>query len=912
MANLDPLKPLIMQKSGTARRIPKELKEVINSTIQLEECVDEFGEVIVTSEDETIIYIRERDEYNALTADRFRVYNNSGRIAMHPSLEGKKMKVSYDGIGFFMISSERIYHTKDGVNFETLSNILDIAEHGLDEIRTATNNANTATTNANNATGQLNTALGTVADLKSSEDERKANEIIRKNNETNRINEENIRKTNETDRITKENERVTNENSRKTNEDTRILNETGRVNAETQRVTEFTGMKNTIDQFSVCEPYDNAKTYKKYNRVVYQGSSYECKVDTSVGVLPTNTTNWILIALKGTDGLGGDMFKNVYDTNDNGIVDNAEKVNNHTVESDVPSGVVWSDIGKIGSKPVDITGLADGNGLKYDNTNQKWIPSTDLQDLKTQLEDTTLNTFTTNNVITPLTGCIGGFVNINSIQGKTMYKKSDGTITDVWEAGVSLESVGEPIGIGSNLSTPFVSTGIADLKVFAFSCKPNTDYIFKFSKLNIYYSVYKTDGITAIVPYVNANISKNNYFVFNSNNLTSLNIYCKTLDGTSNFPVGYESVELKECQYKIEILSKTQEYIDLDSSKYEVGSIATDGQENNSINTRIRTKKDKMFSIVPNTQYFYKMANGFNISFAFYDNNKNFISTTNWLTDGNFKISNASFFRAIIRYIDDRVMNVQDSSLCGAKVQLSSTFVDATYKQDKTEILTTQPLRKINDTVYDSIDTNGVLTRNCGQVILNGSESWSVDPKISANTINFYLPTGSGYANVPKTTVASKSDKLVSISQEMGYNNNIEGIWQNDSNNTLYITINKSKLATQDVAGFKIWLASNNVTVVYQLATPTTENSNKTLNLTAYKDGSLIVNSGLVNPTVTGTYSTNLGERITSIETSLDGAWNTLLILADKELAMKNISLLTTETTTDLKNKINEILNIWK
>lgn len=44
----------------------------------------------------------------------------------------------------------------------------------------------------------------------------------------------------------------------------------------------------------------------------------------------------------GIDG-GGDMTKSVYDTNDNGIVDNAEQVNGHTVGIDVPSNAVFTD-----------------------------------------------------------------------------------------------------------------------------------------------------------------------------------------------------------------------------------------------------------------------------------------------------------------------------------------------------------------------------------------------------------------------------------------------------------------------------------------------------------------------------------------------------------------------------------------
>lgn len=39
----------------------------------------------------------------------------------------------------------------------------------------------------------------------------------------------------------------------------------------------------------------------------------------------------------------GDMLKSVYDTDNDGIVDNAEKVNNHTVESNVPANAVFTD-----------------------------------------------------------------------------------------------------------------------------------------------------------------------------------------------------------------------------------------------------------------------------------------------------------------------------------------------------------------------------------------------------------------------------------------------------------------------------------------------------------------------------------------------------------------------------------------
>ena len=70
-----------------------------------------------------------------------------------------------------------------------------------------------------------------------------------------------------------------------------------------------------------------------------------------VTLLPETTLVKVLMLKgeKGDSGSGGggsgngDMLKSVYDTNNNGIVDNAEKVNNHTVAKDVPANAVFTD-----------------------------------------------------------------------------------------------------------------------------------------------------------------------------------------------------------------------------------------------------------------------------------------------------------------------------------------------------------------------------------------------------------------------------------------------------------------------------------------------------------------------------------------------------------------------------------------
>lgn len=48
--------------------------------------------------------------------------------------------------------------------------------------------------------------------------------------------------------------------------------------------------------------YASFVTYNKLDVVIYNGSSYVCNVDSTSGVVPTNTDNWGLLAERGSDG----------------------------------------------------------------------------------------------------------------------------------------------------------------------------------------------------------------------------------------------------------------------------------------------------------------------------------------------------------------------------------------------------------------------------------------------------------------------------------------------------------------------------------------------------------------------------------------------------------------------------------
>lgn len=91
----------------------------------------------------------------------------------------------------------------------------------------------------------------------------------------------------------------------------------------------------------------------------------------------------------GADGQGsGDMLTSVYDTDGNGIVDNAEKVNNHTVATDVPSGAVFTDTQSNWNET--------SSSSKAYIQNKPTIPTVNNATLTIQKNGTSVATFTAN------------------------------------------------------------------------------------------------------------------------------------------------------------------------------------------------------------------------------------------------------------------------------------------------------------------------------------------------------------------------------------------------------------------------------------------------------------------------------------------------------------------------------------
>ena len=140
------------------------------------------------------------------------------------------------------------------------------------------------------------------------------------------------------------------------------------------------------------------------------------------------------------------------------------------------------------------------------------------------------------------------------------------------------------------------------------------------------------------------------------------------------------------------------------------------------------------------------------------------------------------------------------------------------YKSNKKEILyfnpTTQTWEKPVLREWDSIEKHSdgkyYYHKRSGEVVLDGSENWKLFNKqstqVDISTFTFTLGGDKANSQLICDKFARKDYRL---NEEFVY---IGGT------PTWIIGVSNSKIASQDVAGFKQWLQANPVTVVYQLA----------------------------------------------------------------------------------------------
>ena len=187
------------------------------------------------------------------------------------------------------------------------------------------------------------------------------------------------------------------------------------------------------------------------------------------------------------------------------------------------------------------------------------------------------------------------------------------------------------------------------------------------------------------------------------------------------------------------------------------------------------------------------------------------------------------------------------------KLQLESGSTPTTYEPYKSNTVTTTEevvLRSLPNGVCDTLNLiTGEYVQRIGEIVLNGSENWKLNNTSNSELITFEIPLFPS-----DILVHDFNDKTITITstllRQVDYLNNECYLTHNlMGNRWTVITVKRSKLATEDLTGFKDWLSKNQVIMQYQLATPVI----KTVDLTglpfAYENGHILLSADSILPT---------------------------------------------------------------
>lgn len=225
------------------------------------------------------------------------------------------------------------------------------------------------------------------------------------------------------------------------------------------------------------------------------------------------------------------------------------------------------------------------------------------------------------------------------------------------------------------------------------------------------------------------------------------------------------------------------------------------------------------------------------------------------------------YFRIHCKYA---IKPVDEFIVCKNNIPSRYTY----YQSDKKRLLyynnETQIWEKPILREWDSIEkhTNGkyYYHQRSGEVLLNGSENEKWVMVVDTNTIRFGISNNLINPIIKRNNTDIMCDK---INVKSNYNLDEEGIFINTidiSSHAVYIRILKSKLSTQDVAGFKQWLQANNVTVVYQLAQEKVYECTNIDLITYANETNYIVEAGAITPKSTLKVHSNIANVINALQ----------------------------------------------
>ena len=167
-----------------------------------------------------------------------------------------------------------------------------------------------------------------------------------------------------------------------------------------------------------------------------------------------------------------------------------------------------------------------------------------------------------------------------------------------------------------------------------------------------------------------------------------------------------------------------------------------------------------------------------------------------------------------------------------------------------------KPVLREWDSIEKHDDGKYYYHKRSSEVVLNGSEDWKLPVgeqwNNKASTCAFVINIkGAKGCTWGKYTPRELSSKFSNYGDIELYNSDIEGFTTDNEQGDRVFRVLRTKLSTQDVAGFKQWLQANPVTVVYQLAKEEVYECTNLDLITYIGETNLIVSSGAIQPRIT-------------------------------------------------------------
>ena len=250
----------------------------------------------------------------------------------------------------------------------------------------------------------------------------------------------------------------------------------------------------------------------------------------------------------------------------------------------------------------------------------------------------------------------------------------------------------------------------------------------------------------------------------------------------------------------------------------------------------------------------------------------------NYLGNGEIGYNGAGKYSTDSYLIEDGVsyIHIEFRPLYGNNPS-SSVFNDITIsyypiKEKSTyEISLSEPLRGLPNGIKDRIiKKNGqwVVERNCREIILDGTENWSIGTESNGWAIyddSLVVYTDS-YA--PKANSRYICDKLPYVGGSGVCAQNVLGTTNQTWSSVGHISIRLpySYLETENLYGFKQWLSKNNLKIVYQLEVPIYEPLNIESTVNTYLDTTHISNNSNIPANMKVAVDRTINKAVEAIE----------------------------------------------